>query len=251
MSMPESRYLELSNPESGEHKFYELTWHADGRLQTRYGRIGSRGQRKEQQFDTPEALSQAVEKTTAQKLAKGYRFALAGEAEAQETRHQRTLRCARTLYGLMANGQTELAAQCSALFKQSLEDEDNKADYAGQYDELVAFSFLEAANHVLLYRVDWSDTESMLEALADICDHLGIDIVFDWACDNPEDDLEVGQIMWLAHEQLMEQGFALWHWDAGDDAYLGWIARDDDRDAVSAFAVGLGLDARYCDPDRM
>jgi predicted DNA-binding WGR domain protein len=251
MSIMQTRYFELSNPTTGEHKFYELTLHDNGTLLSRYGRIGAHGQSKTQHFASLEAMLSAFEKTTAEKLNKGYQPATLGQTAAQETQHQRILRSARTLYSLISNGNPVLAQQCSAEFKAFIEDEDNKEEYEGQNDELIATGFKEAADWELVFFVDWKDTESMLDALDTLCANLEIDIDFNWACEHPEDDLDVGQIMLLAHAQLQEIDYGLWHWDTGDDAYLGWIARDDDYDGVAQLAQGLGFKAAYPDPQQL
>ncbi|MBE9609914.1 DUF6630 family protein [Chitinilyticum piscinae] len=251
MSILQKRYFELSSAETGEHKFYELTLNDDGTLISRYGRIGANGQSKTQHFDSIEAMLKVADKTTAEKLNKGYQPATPGETAAQETRHQRILRCARELYALISNGNTALAQRCSAEFKAFIEDADNKEEYEEQEDELIATGFKEAADWELLFFVDWKDSESMLDVLATLCSNLNIDIEFDWGCDNPEDELEVGQIMLLAHEQLQQRDYALWHWDTGDDAYLGWIGHDDDYDSIANFSLGLGLVARYPDPAKL
>lgn len=251
MNIIQTRYFELSNANTGEHKFYELTLNDDGTLISRYGRIGANGQTKTQHFDSVEAMLKAADKTTAEKLNKGYQPATPGETAPQETQHQRILRNARELYGLISNGNGQLAQRCSAQFKAFIEGEDNKEEYEEQDDELINYGFKEAADWELVFFVDWKDTESMLDVLDTLCGNLHIDIGFDWGCADPEDELEVGQIILLAHEQLQQQGFALWHWDTGDDAYLGWIGRVADHAQIANCAQALGLNAAYPDPDQL
>ncbi|AAN56445.1 WGR domain-containing protein [Shewanella oneidensis MR-1] len=251
MDILQTRYFELSNPTTGEHKFYELTLHEDGTLISRYGRIGANGQNKTQQFNSVEAMLKAADKTTAEKLNKGYQVANAGETAAQETRHQRILRNVREFYELISNGDSKLAQRCSVEFKAFIEDEDNKEEYEDQDNELINNGIREAADWELVFFVDWKDTESMLDVLDTLCSNLNIDIVFDWGCDVPEDELKVGQIMLLAHEQLQQQGFALWHWDTGHDAYLGWIARMAYQTQIASCVQALDLDAAYPNPEKL
>lgn len=73
-------YLELSEGDSGSHKFYEVTVN-DLEVSIRYGRIGDRGQTKVSTFATPEkALADATKKIN-EKKRKGYGLAIMGERQ--------------------------------------------------------------------------------------------------------------------------------------------------------------------------
>lgn len=75
---------------------------------------------------------------------------------------------------------------------------------------LIEIGIKESADWELIYFVDWKDTESMLGSLNTICANLNLNIIFEWGCENPEDDLYMPQIMLLAHQQLQKIGYALW-----------------------------------------
>lgn len=232
-------YLELSNPEKGEHKFYELTTHEKSYL-VRYGRIGTNGQTKLSEFETADAMLKSADKTIAEKIKKGYQHAAIGQTSKQETQHQVTLRLAKSFFTLISNGYEDLAKQCYVDFKAFIEDEDNKIDYE---TELVAFGIIESANDELIFHADGSDTDCMLYALDSICDNLCLDIEFDWGCEDPEEDLDIPQILTLAHQQLQKIGFALWYWNMESDDYNGWIAPVSATDTIAEVVVQLGVKA--------
>jgi predicted DNA-binding WGR domain protein len=83
-------YLELSEGDSGSHKFYEVTVNGV-EISIRYGRIGDRGQTKVSTFATPEkALAEATKKLN-EKKRKGYEPAVMGERQKRAvTRRQIT-----------------------------------------------------------------------------------------------------------------------------------------------------------------
>jgi predicted DNA-binding WGR domain protein len=234
-------YLELSNPEKGEHKFYELTTHETSYL-VRYGRIGTNGQTKLSEFETADAMLKSADKTIVEKIKKGYQQATIGQTSKQETQHQAILRLAKSYFTLISNGYEDLAKQCYIDFKEFIEDEDNKIDY--EY-ELVAFGIMESADDELTFHVDWKDTESMLYKLDSICDNLCLDVEFDWGCEDPEEDLDVPQIMVLAHQQLQKIGFALWYWNMDSDDYNGWVAPISATEKIAEVVAQLGLKASF------
>ncbi len=86
----QTTYLELSEGDSGSHKFYEVIVN-DANVSIRYGRIGDRGQTKVSTFDTPEkALADATKKIN-EKKRKGYALAVMGERQKRSvTRRQIT-----------------------------------------------------------------------------------------------------------------------------------------------------------------
>lgn len=70
-------YLEYSDPNGAEHKFYEVL--IDGaELTIRYGRIGTDGQKQVKAFPTPEKASAEALKKLAEKRRKGYEDAVQG-----------------------------------------------------------------------------------------------------------------------------------------------------------------------------
>lgn len=237
-------YLELSNIEKGEHKFYEINTR-ELEYTVRYGRIGTDGQSKVHTFDAHESMQKSVDKTLAEKIKKGYQHATQGQTAKQETQHQTILRLVKTLFSLISNGNQAVAKECYSRFKEEIEEEENKEEYQDGVLGLIENGIRESADWELIFFVDWKDTESMLGALDALCENSGLDIQFDWGCENPEDDLDVPQIILLAHAQLQKIGYALWHWDMGCDDYEGWIARDADAPQIAEIVTQLGIKAGY------
>lgn len=76
--MSERHYLELSEGDSGSHKFYEVL--IEGAVLTvRYGRIGDKGQTQVKDLVTPEKAQAEAKKKLAEKTKKGYAAAVQGE----------------------------------------------------------------------------------------------------------------------------------------------------------------------------
>ncbi|UBV41615.1 WGR domain-containing protein [Deinococcus taeanensis] len=70
-------YLEYSDPNGAEHKFYEVTLDA-ATLTIRYGRIGTEGQTQHKTFPSPEKAQAEADKKLREKRRKGYEDAVAG-----------------------------------------------------------------------------------------------------------------------------------------------------------------------------
>lgn len=243
-------YLELSNPDTGEHKFYEIT-EAGLTYTIRYGRIGTPGQSKTTTCDTDTALRKAVDKVLAEKENKGYESATPGEVAAQETRHHALLRLSKQLYDLISCGNKSLAKQCSASFKEFIEDDENKEEFEEELDELFLAGFREGGEGELTFNVDWKDTETMIDSLVDLCSTLDINVTFVWGVAEPEEALQPAQVMVLAHAQLSPAGFGLWHWNTGGDSYEGWISRLSDEEAITATATEMGFDVGWASATRL
>lgn len=82
--MPQTTYLELSDPLAGTHKFYEVT--VDGlTVTTRYGRIGTDGQTRTATFASPDDARAKAKAVVATKGKKGYAPATPGAREKQST----------------------------------------------------------------------------------------------------------------------------------------------------------------------
>ena len=75
-------YLELSDPATGSHKFYELTVD-DNAVTVRFGRIGTAGQTQTQSYSSAEEALKAANKKVSEKLEKGYQHAELGGREKQ------------------------------------------------------------------------------------------------------------------------------------------------------------------------
>lgn len=70
-------YLEFSDPNGAEHKFYEVT--VDGpELTIRYGRIGTDGQRSTKTFPDAAVAQAEADKKIREKRKKGYEDAVMG-----------------------------------------------------------------------------------------------------------------------------------------------------------------------------
>ena len=69
--MPTKEYFEYINPSENSEKFWEYT--LDGKkFITRYGKIGTKGQITDKEFETEEAAKKFATKTKAEKVKKGY-----------------------------------------------------------------------------------------------------------------------------------------------------------------------------------
>lgn len=78
-------YLELSDPELGNHKFYEIV--VDGEtILTRFGRIGTAGQTKVDRYASADDALREAEKKIKEKLRKGYEATTKGLREKQPIR---------------------------------------------------------------------------------------------------------------------------------------------------------------------
>ncbi|MGY2893544.1 WGR domain-containing protein [Deinococcus sp. UYEF24] len=81
--MADTTYLEYSDPDGAEHKFYETV--VDGaELAIRYGRIGTDGQRQLKTCATPEQAQAEAAKKLREKRRKGYQDAVAGVRQKRE-----------------------------------------------------------------------------------------------------------------------------------------------------------------------
>ncbi|SMB82816.1 WGR domain-containing protein [Deinococcus hopiensis] len=70
-------YLEYSDPNGAEHKFYEVSV-SGAELTARYGRIGTDGQKQVKTFPTPQKAEAEALKKAAEKRRKGYADAVEG-----------------------------------------------------------------------------------------------------------------------------------------------------------------------------
>jgi predicted DNA-binding WGR domain protein len=73
----EKIYLELSEGDSGSHKFYEVVIN-DTQVTIRYGRIGDTGQTQSKTYPSPEKAQAEAKKKITEKLKKGYEQAVMG-----------------------------------------------------------------------------------------------------------------------------------------------------------------------------
>ena len=96
-------YLELSDAASGSHKFYEVTVEG-ATVITRFGRIGTNGQIKSENYPSATDALEAVEKKIAGKLHKGYAAATAGSTEKLPVQRRAKLSVEEQLDNLAACG---------------------------------------------------------------------------------------------------------------------------------------------------
>lgn len=81
--MADTTYLEYSDPDGAEHKFYETV--VDGaELAIRYGRIGTEGQRQLKTCASPEQAQAEAAKKLREKRRKGYQDAVQGVRQKRE-----------------------------------------------------------------------------------------------------------------------------------------------------------------------
>lgn len=101
---PEKKtYLELSDPVSGSHKFYEVV--VEGvTVTTRFGRIGTTGQMKIGSYTSPEEALHLAEKKIREKLNKGYEVTMLGAREKQPIQRRPKLSVEEQLENLSACG---------------------------------------------------------------------------------------------------------------------------------------------------
>ncbi|MDF7681165.1 hypothetical protein PT300_11460 [Enterobacteriaceae bacterium ESL0689] len=69
------------------------------------------------------------------------------------------------------------------------------------------------------FMVDWKDTESAIEWLADVMDNEDISLAFDYGTDDPENTLDVHQIFVRSNLQLNTIGWHLLGIETGDDSF--------------------------------
>lgn len=101
---PEQKtYLELSDPTSGSHKFYELAVKGNNVI-IRFGRIGTTGQIKTAAYSSSEEALHAAGKKIAEKLNKGYAAATVGLREKRPVKKRAKLSVEDELENLSACG---------------------------------------------------------------------------------------------------------------------------------------------------
>ena len=102
-TQPQTTYLELSDPEGGSHKFYEIAVEGAA-VTTRFGRIGTNGQTKVETHASLEEAARAAEKKVREKLKKGYEVTPRGAREKQPVRRRQRVSVEEQLENLSACG---------------------------------------------------------------------------------------------------------------------------------------------------
>ncbi|MBX9401552.1 hypothetical protein K4L06_09520 [Lysobacter sp. BMK333-48F3] len=97
------------------------------------------------------------------------------------------------------------------------------------------------------YYVDWKDTETFIDAIAQLAARWNLRV--DWGVEDPGDEeflagTDVPELMARAYDRLREHGYTLWNRDTGGDAYAGWIALRRDDENMQAVCAALGIDLR-------
>lgn len=150
------------------------------------------------------------------------------------------------LFALINLGDAAQTSRQLSLFEEALEDaEEDEASAAELLWQIKDVIDWESGFHV-----DWKDAESFIGCLNQLCER--IDLEIDWGTDDTEDEdflegTSVPELMEIATNQLRVAGYTLWNWDAGDDAYAGWITRSEDDEEMTEIADTLGFDLKTGD----
>ncbi|MEH6418349.1 DUF6630 family protein [Pseudomonas sp. CGJS7] len=139
---------------------------------------------------------------------------------------------------LINPGDEETALQQFARFREAREDDDG-----GEAIDTLQ----DAIDWTSGFYVDWKDTESFIDAIAQLAARWNLRV--DWGVEDPGDDdfldgTDVPALMSTAYDRLREHGYTLWNRDTGGDAYAGWIALRRDDENMQAVAAALGIDLR-------
>lgn len=103
--------------------------------------------------------------------------------------------------------------------------------------------------------IDWKsgfyipedDTAALIECLDELSARFNLDI--DWGVEDPTDAEFLSRasataLLETAYDQLRLDGYTLWTWDTGSDAYAGWMSLSSDDEGVRVIAPALGFEAR-------
>ena len=115
-------YLELSDPASGSHKFYEIAVEGP-KITIRFGRIGTAGHVRIENHPSDEAALQAAEKKIEEKLSKGYEVAVIGGREKQPLKKRKRP---------SLDEQIESLAACGISLSPGLSKEDLLSEYEAE-----------------------------------------------------------------------------------------------------------------------
>lgn len=139
---------------------------------------------------------------------------------------------------LINPGDEDTAAQQFGRFREAREEGE-----AGDIADLVQ----EIVDWTSGYYVDWKDTETFIDAIAQLAARWNLRV--DWGVEDPGDEdflagTDVPELMARAYDRLREHGYTLWNRDTGGDAYAGWIALRRDDENMQAVCAALGIDIR-------
>ncbi|MEI2456863.1 hypothetical protein ABU614_03425 [Lysobacter firmicutimachus] len=139
---------------------------------------------------------------------------------------------------LINPGDEDTALQQFGRFREARE-EGGGGDVADQVQEIIDWTSG--------YLVDWKDTETFIDAIAQLAARWNLRV--DWGVEDPGDEdflagTDVPELMARAYDRLREHGYTLWNRDTGGDAYAGWIALRRDDENMQAVCAALGIDIR-------
>lgn len=139
---------------------------------------------------------------------------------------------------LINPGDEDTALQQFARYRETCED-DADAEPAETIQEVIDWTSG--------YRVDWKDTGSFIDSIAQLASRWNLSI--DWGVEDPTDEdfldaTDVPELMAKAFVRLREHGYTLWNRDTGSDMYAGWITLRRDDENMEAVAAALGIDIR-------
>lgn len=136
-------------------------------------------------------------------------------------------------------------------------DEDAALQQFGAFQEALDGGDAEDIDAVWLLKdvIDWKsgfhveETEpgALIECIAELAARFNLGI--DWGVEDPTDEAflaraTIGQLLETAHEQLRLDGYTLWTWDTGTDAYAGWMTLSGDDEGMRVIAPALGIEVR-------
>ncbi|WP_064747038.1 DUF6630 family protein [Lysobacter antibioticus] len=139
---------------------------------------------------------------------------------------------------LINPGDEDTALQQFGRFREAREEGEG-GDVADQVQEIIDWTSG--------YYVDWKDTETFIDAIAQLAARWNLRV--DWGVEDPGDEdflagTDVPELMARAYDRLREYGYTLWNRDTGGDAYAGWIALRRDDENMQAVCAALGIDIR-------
>jgi len=136
-------------------------------------------------------------------------------------------------------------------------DEDAALQQFGAFQEALGGGDPEEADVVALLRdvTDWksgfhveeTETGTLVDCLTQLAARFNLDI--DWDVEDPTDEAflagtTASELLETAYDQLRLDGYTLWTWETGSDAFAGWMTLTSDNEAVRVLAPALGIDAR-------
>ena len=136
-------------------------------------------------------------------------------------------------------------------------DEDAALQQFGAFQEALDGGDADDIDAVWLLKdvIDWKsgfhvdDTEpgALIDCIAELAARFNLTI--DWGVEDATDEeflarVKIDQLLEIAHDQLRLDGYTLWTWDTGTDAYAGWMTLSSDDEAMRVIAPALRIEVR-------